>query len=137
MDVRVYLLAAAVFLAGVAENVCVGIPPALSAGPFTTILAAVFGLAALVAIAFVGRIERRTAPGSALGGVLVERDALLVTPWAACALVAIAPGCACVSHMADAAGGACVVAIATGPRRTCRRRVSSPPSCPSDRFVRS
>ncbi|WP_396330940.1 MFS transporter [Burkholderia anthina] len=70
MDVRVYLLAAAVFLAGVAENICVGILPAISAGlrvsiaaagQLTTIFSAVFALAALVAAAFVGRVERRTA----------------------------------------------------------------------------
>ncbi|EMV7025372.1 MFS transporter, partial [Burkholderia multivorans] len=70
MDVRVYLLAAAVFLAGVAENICVGILPAISAGldvsvaaagQLTTIFSAVFALAALVAAAVVARIERRTA----------------------------------------------------------------------------
>ncbi|EJO53106.1 transporter, major facilitator domain protein, partial [Burkholderia multivorans ATCC BAA-247] len=70
MDVRVYLLAAAVFLAGVAENICVGILPAISAGldvsvaaagQLTTIFSAVFALAALVAAAAVARIERRTA----------------------------------------------------------------------------
>lgn len=76
MDVRVYLLAAAVFLAGVAENICVGILPALSAGlrvsiaaagQLTTIFSAVFALAALVAAAFVGRVERRTALVASLG----------------------------------------------------------------------
>ncbi|MBN3796733.1 MFS transporter, partial [Burkholderia sp. Ac-20392] len=60
MDVRIYLLAAAVFLAGVAENICVGILPAISAGlhvsiaaagQLTTIFSAVFALAALVAAA--------------------------------------------------------------------------------------
>jgi MFS transporter, DHA1 family, purine base/nucleoside efflux pump len=70
LDVRIYLLAAAVFLAGVAENICVGILPAISAGlhvsiaaagQLTTIFSAVFALAALVAAAWVARIERRTA----------------------------------------------------------------------------
>ncbi len=70
LDVRVYLLAAAVFLAGVAENICVGILPAISAGlhvsvaaagQLTTIFSAVFALAALVAAAVVARVERRTA----------------------------------------------------------------------------
>ncbi|UJH75487.1 MFS transporter (plasmid) [Burkholderia cenocepacia] len=76
MDVRVYLLAAAVFLAGVAENICVGILPAISAGlhvsiaaagQLTTIFSAVFALAALVAASFVARVERRTALLAALG----------------------------------------------------------------------
>ncbi|MBJ9616453.1 MFS transporter [Burkholderia multivorans] len=76
MDVRVYLLAAAVFLAGVAENICVGILPAISAGlrvsvaaagQLTTIFSAVFALAALVAAAVVARIERRTALLASLG----------------------------------------------------------------------
>ncbi|MGU3779664.1 MFS transporter [Burkholderia metallica] len=76
MDVRVYLLAAAVFLAGVAENICVGILPAISAGlhvsiaaagQLTTIFSAVFALAALVAAACVARVERRTALLAALG----------------------------------------------------------------------
>ncbi|KML48085.1 MFS transporter [Burkholderia cepacia] len=76
MDVRVYLLAAAVFLAGVAENICVGILPAIStglhvsiaaAGQLTTIFSAVFALAALVAAACVARIERRTALLASLG----------------------------------------------------------------------
>ncbi|WP_241289416.1 MFS transporter [Burkholderia stabilis] len=76
MDVRVYLLAAAVFLAGVAENICVGILPAISAGlhvsiaaagQLTTIFSAVFALAALVAAACVSRVERRTALLASLG----------------------------------------------------------------------
>ncbi|AOK37824.1 MFS transporter [Burkholderia cenocepacia] len=76
MDVRVYLLAAAVFLAGVAENICVGILPAISAGlhvsiaaagQLTTIFSVVFALAALVAASFVARVERRTALLAALG----------------------------------------------------------------------
>ncbi|MDN7619913.1 hypothetical protein QZM39_08715 [Burkholderia cenocepacia] len=71
-----YLLAAAVFLAGVAENICVGILPAISAGlhvsiaaagQLTTIFSAVFALAALVAASFVARVERRTALLAALG----------------------------------------------------------------------
>ena len=40
MDVRIYLLAAAVFLAGVAENICVGILPAIAAGLHVSIAAA-------------------------------------------------------------------------------------------------
>ncbi|MBN3729927.1 MFS transporter [Burkholderia sp. Tr-20390] len=76
MDVRIYLLAAAVFLAGVAENICVGILPAIAAGlhvsiaaagQLTTIFSAVFALAALVAAACVARIERRTALLASLG----------------------------------------------------------------------
>ncbi|AXF23919.1 MFS transporter [Burkholderia pyrrocinia] len=76
MDVRVYLLATAVFLAGVAENICVGILPAISAGlhvsiaaagQLTTIFSAVFALAALVAAAGVARVERRTALLASLG----------------------------------------------------------------------
>ncbi|ABB12187.1 MFS transporter [Burkholderia lata] len=76
MDVRIYLLAAAVFLAGVAENICVGILPAISAGlhvsiaaagQLTTIFSAVFALAALVAAACVARVERRTALLASLG----------------------------------------------------------------------
>lgn len=76
MDVRIYLLAAAVFLAGVAENICVGILPAISAGlhvsiaaagQLTTIFSAVFALAALIAAACVARVERRTALLASLG----------------------------------------------------------------------
>ncbi|OXJ13980.1 MFS transporter [Burkholderia sp. AU6039] len=76
MDVRIYLLAAAVFLAGVAENICVGILPAIAAGlhvsiaaagQLTTIFSAVFALAALVAATCVARIERRTALLASLG----------------------------------------------------------------------
>ncbi|VWD01742.1 MFS transporter [Burkholderia lata] len=76
MDVRIYLLAAAVFLAGVAENICVGILPAISAGlhvsiaaagQLTTIFSAVFALAALVAAACVAQVERRTALLASLG----------------------------------------------------------------------
>ncbi|VWM04107.1 MFS transporter [Burkholderia lata] len=76
MDVRIYLLAAAVFLAGVAENICVGILPAISAGlhvsiaaagQLTTIFSAVFALAALVAAACVARVERRTTLLASLG----------------------------------------------------------------------
>lgn len=76
LDARVYLLGAAVFLAGVAENICVGILPALSAGlhvsvaaagQLTTIFSAVFALAALVAGACMARVERRTALLASLG----------------------------------------------------------------------
>lgn len=76
LDTRVYLLSAAVFLAGVAENICVGILPALSAGlhvsvaaagQLTTIFSAVFALAALVAAACIARVERRTALLASLG----------------------------------------------------------------------
>ncbi|MBN3797647.1 MFS transporter, partial [Burkholderia sp. Ac-20392] len=45
----------------------------------------------------VSAMHAGVALGSALGGVLVERDALRVTPWAGCGLVAVALACACVA----------------------------------------
>ncbi|WP_455731769.1 MFS transporter, partial [Burkholderia stabilis] len=45
----------------------------------------------------VSAMHAGVALGSALGGVLVERDALLDTPWAGCGLVAVALACACVA----------------------------------------
>ena len=44
----------------------------------------------------VSAMHAGVALGSALGGVLVERDALRVTPWAGCA-VAVALACACIA----------------------------------------
>lgn len=70
MDFRVYLLAATVFLAGIAENICVGILPEIAAGlrvstaaagQLTTIFSAVFALAALAAVPLVARAGRRFA----------------------------------------------------------------------------
>jgi DHA1 family purine base/nucleoside efflux pump-like MFS transporter len=45
----------------------------------------------------VSAMHAGVALGSALGGVLVGRDALLVTPWAGCVLVAVALACAWVA----------------------------------------
>ncbi|HKU00206.1 MAG TPA: MFS transporter [Paraburkholderia sp.] len=70
MDFRVYLLAATVFLAGIAENICVGILPDIAAGlrvataaagQLTTIFSAVFALAALAAVPLVARAGHRLA----------------------------------------------------------------------------
>lgn len=75
MDLRVYLLAATVFLAGIAENICVGILPEIAAGlrvstaaagQLTTIFSAVFALAALVAVPLVTRTGRRFALSASL-----------------------------------------------------------------------
>ncbi|CAB3801693.1 Purine efflux pump PbuE [Paraburkholderia caffeinitolerans] len=75
MDLRVYLLAATVFLAGIAENICVGILPEIAvglrvstaaAGQLTTIFSAVFALAALVAVPLVARAGRRFALSASL-----------------------------------------------------------------------
>ncbi|VWC56240.1 MFS transporter [Burkholderia lata] len=89
MDVRIYLLAAAVFLAGVAENICVGILPAISAGlhvsiaaagQLTTIFSAVFALAALIAAVCVARVERRTALLASLGVFAAANLCAAVSP---------------------------------------------------------
>ncbi|EMH3312548.1 MFS transporter, partial [Burkholderia multivorans] len=45
----------------------------------------------------VSAMHAGVALGSAFGGVLVERGALLLAPWAGCALVALALGCAWVA----------------------------------------
>ncbi len=64
MDTRVYLLAAMVFLAGIDENICIGIN--------------------------VSAMHLGVALGAGLGGLLVENGALLRTPWVGSALVAVA-----------------------------------------------
>jgi len=69
MDRRVYLLTATVFLAGIAENICIGILPSIagdlgvsvaSAGQLTTIFSAVFAIVAFLSSALLGRGDRRT-----------------------------------------------------------------------------
>lgn len=67
MDRRVYLLTATVFLAGIAENICIGILPSIagdlgvsvaSAGQLTTIFSAVFATVAFLSSALLGRGDR-------------------------------------------------------------------------------
>lgn len=69
LDRRVYLLTATVFLAGIAENICIGILPSIagdlgvsvaSAGQLTTIFSAVFATVAFLSSALLGRGDRRT-----------------------------------------------------------------------------
>jgi DHA1 family purine base/nucleoside efflux pump-like MFS transporter len=64
LDTRLYPLAATVFLAGIDENICIGIN--------------------------VSAMHLGVALGAGLGGLLVENGALLRTPWVGSALVAVA-----------------------------------------------
>ncbi|MFM0206187.1 MFS transporter [Paraburkholderia sediminicola] len=69
MDTRVYLLAATVFLAGIDENICIGILPSIatdlhvslaSAGQLTTIFSCVFALTAFCLSAWLSHRERKS-----------------------------------------------------------------------------
>lgn len=89
MDFRVYLLAATVFLAGIAENICVGILPEIAAGlrvsttaagQLTTIFSAVFALATLAAVPLVARAGRRFALSVSLATFAAANLAAAASP---------------------------------------------------------
>lgn len=76
MDTRIWLLAATVFLAGIDENICIGILPGIAAdlrvslavgGQLTTIFSLTFALAALACSAWLAHRDRKRLLIAALG----------------------------------------------------------------------
>lgn len=112
MDRRVYLLTATVFLAGIAENICIGILPSLStdlgvslasAGQLTTVFSAVFAVTALLASALLTRGDRKTLLLAALGVFALGNGVAAASPGYAVlfgARVLMAASCALVIQLA-------------------------------------
>lgn len=112
MDRRVYLLTATVFLAGIAENICIGILPSLgtglgvslaTAGQLTTVFSAVFALTALLASALLTRGDRKTLLLTSLGIFALSNGVAAASPGYAVlfgARVLMAASCALVIQLA-------------------------------------
>ncbi|WP_427307048.1 MFS transporter [Cupriavidus sp. H39] len=112
MDRRVYLLTATVFLAGIAENICIGILPSLSAdlgvsvataGQLTTVFSAIFAITALLASALLTRGDRKTLLLAALGVFALSNSVAAASPGYAVlfgARVLMAASCALVIQLA-------------------------------------
>lgn len=113
MDTRIWLLAATVFLAGIAENICIGILPGIAAdlhvslavgGQLTTIFSLTFALAALACSAWLAHRDRKRLLIAALGVFVLSN-----------LLAAASPGYAAlfVLRMVMAASCATVILLAT------------------------
>ncbi|SPC17467.1 MFS transporter [Cupriavidus taiwanensis] len=112
MDRRIYLLTATVFLAGIAENICIGILTSLStglgvslatAGQLTTVFSAIFALTALLASALLTRGDRKTLLLAALGVFALSNGVAAASPGYAVlfgARVLMAASCALVIQLA-------------------------------------
>ncbi|MGQ7932922.1 MFS transporter [Paraburkholderia sp. D1E] len=112
MDTRVYLLAATVFLAGIDENICIGILPSIatdlhvslaSAGQLTTIFSCVFALTAFCVSAWLSHRERKRLLLYALGAFALSNLLAAMSPGYGvlfAARVAMAASCATVILLA-------------------------------------
>ncbi|MFJ4290844.1 MFS transporter [Cupriavidus sp. NPDC089707] len=112
MDRRVYLLTATVFLAGIAENICIGILPSIaaglgvsvaSAGQLTTIFSAIFAVTAFLASALLTRGERKALLLAALGVFALSNAVAAASPGYATlfgARILMAASCAMVIQLA-------------------------------------
>ena len=112
MDTRIYWLAATVFLAGIDENICIGILPSIaanlhvslaSAGQLTTIFSCVFALTAFGLSIGLARFERKRLLLIALGVFACSNLLASLSPGYAllfAARVAMAASCATVILLA-------------------------------------
>ncbi|MGH8780047.1 MFS transporter [Paraburkholderia sp.] len=114
MDSRIYWLAATVFLAGIDENICIGILPAIagdlrvslaSAGQLTTIFSCVFAATAFGLSLRIARSNRKRLLLAALGVFAVSN-----------LLAAISPGYASLFAARIAMAASCATAILVATR---------------------